>query len=75
MGDYFGPGNASWPVVVEGRGVVGPNAYRVMSATGCMVTVAHVEVRCMVPQGVGTEYKWSISVASQTSAPSGNTTS
>jgi hypothetical protein len=65
-GQHFGTASPSFVSAVEARTAAGD---RVLRAVDCLVTVDHVEVRCVTPPGVGTGYRWTLVVAEQRSAP------
>lgn len=64
VGSGFGPVSPSFLSGVSGVSVVDG---RVLSGVACAVTVVDSEVECIMPEGVGREYVWSLSVGGQTS--------
>lgn len=43
-------------------------------STSCTITVAHAQLSCVNPAGVGKQFHWAVSVDGQVSTPSGDTT-
>lgn len=67
-GKYFAGRAVAAPlsVIARGSGEHGPAR---VAAPGCAVSQEEVEVTCMVPPGVGTNFSWSVCVAGQCSPP------
>jgi hypothetical protein len=64
FGDFFGPSIPNLVTRMQGggtaRGLGLLNDHAVVVSTQCSVTVEHVQLRCLTPQGVGEEYAWQV---------------
>jgi hypothetical protein len=68
-GAYFGPASPSLLTSVEGVGdadAAAPGG-RILRGDNCTITVAHETIVCQTPAGVGTGYRWRVTVAGQAS--------
>jgi hypothetical protein len=77
-GDYFGPPGVPLPIVATGRqanpGAGGGTGATVRTSNCTVVGAGHTTVHCASPAGVGAGYVWTLVVADQATAASGQTT-
>lgn len=74
-GDYFGPVLPNLVEVVAGHSALLPSAGTLVARNCAPHGDSHTQVWCTMPAGVGRGFRWTVTVAGVTSAPSDGTTS